>query len=72
MYLLWGKIKYCLFEYPNSTFSFKKMCTLFFVEMKSDIFVDAFFTFGYLFCFLSSVYLFIVCLPSFCPTEFLF
>lgn len=49
MYLLWGKIKYCLFEYPNSTFSLKKMRTLFFVEMKSDIPVDACFTFGYLF-----------------------
>lgn len=39
--------------------------------MKSDIPVDAFFSFLFFCCFLPSKNLLIICFPSFCPTEFL-
>lgn len=67
-----GQDKILLVGLPNFNIVIKKTHTLFSTcQMKSDIPVDAFFSFLFFCCFLPSKNLLIICFPSFCPTEFL-
>lgn len=74
IYFLWSKRKYCLLDYLISIFLLEKGNAPWFPPVRwSQIFLwMPFSLLSFFVCLFPSKNLFIICFPTFCPTEFLF